>query len=66
MGEPQDGSLVILGERRRGRPRVEQPQERLSTRLPTPEYDRLVKLAQQREQSLSALVRDLLTISRRK
>lgn len=63
MSETQEGSLMILGERRRGRPRVEQPQERLSTRLPTPEYDRLVKLAQKRDQSLSSLVRDLLTIS---
>jgi hypothetical protein len=66
MSEAQNGSLLILGERRRGRPRVEEPQERLSTRIPTPEYDRLVKLAQKRDQSLSALVRDLLAISRRR
>lgn len=52
--------LLVIGPRRRGRPRVEAPQERLSTRLPLPVYDRLVKHATQHEKKLAALVRDVL------
>ncbi len=48
--------------RPRGRPRVETPLERVSTRLPTPEYDRLVRLANRRDQSVSSLIRQLLVL----
>lgn len=62
--EPSEDSLVIAVPRRRGRPRAEQQSLRVSAWIPTHEYDRLVKTANRRDQSVSALVRDLLTISR--
>lgn len=61
MDEP---SLVIL-DRRRGRPRADEPKTSISAWIPTQEYDRLVRTAQQQEKSLSALVRDLLAMARR-
>lgn len=60
MSEVTSESLVVAGPRRRGRPRVEAPQERLSTRLPLPVYDRLVKHASLQDKKLAALVRDVL------
>jgi hypothetical protein len=48
--------------RPRGRPRVDEPLERVSTRLPIPVYDRLVEIANQRETSVSMLVRQLLIL----
>ena len=53
--EPQTG-------RGRGRPRVQEPLERVSTRLPLPVYDRLCEIAHQRETSVSMLVRQLLVL----
>ena len=46
--------------RKRGRPRVPDPQERLSTRLPGQKYDLLVKEAARQDQSMSGLVRQIL------
>jgi len=66
MSESKEPSLMVLGDRRRGRPRVAEPRSTLSTWVPAREYDRLVKMANHREQSLSSLVRDLLSISRAK
>lgn len=51
--------------RDRGRPRAPDPGARLSTWVPVREYDRLVKLAKTRDQSLSSLVRDLLKLKLR-
>lgn len=51
--------------RPRGRPRVEEPGTTVTAWVRTKEYDRLVKMASTREQSLSSLVRDLLTLSKR-
>lgn len=48
--------------RPRGRPRVDEPLERVSTRLPVPVYDRLVTIANQRETSVSMLVRQLIVL----
>ena len=48
--------------RPRGRPRVDEPLERVSTRLPVHVYDRLVTIANSRETSVSMLVRQLLII----
>lgn len=61
MNEPK-GAMPIVERRGRGRPRVDEPFERLSTRVPLPTYDRLVKLANQRETSVSHLVRQLLIL----
>jgi hypothetical protein len=63
-GEPMqpqsvEPSLEILG-RKRGRPRVEQVQERVSTRLPVDNYDQLVKVARREDKSVSELVRQIL------
>jgi hypothetical protein len=60
MSEVSPNSLIVASPRRRGRPRVDEPQERLSTRLPLPVYDRLVKQAHQQDKKLAALVRDVL------
>lgn len=59
MSEPK---MLILERRGRGRPRVEEPKTSVSSWVEAKHYDQLVKLANQREQSVSALVRDLLTI----
>ena len=58
MNEPK----VRLTVRPRGRPRVEEPLERVSTRLPLPVYDQLVTIANQRETSVSMLVRQLIVL----
>lgn len=47
---------------RRGRPRVPAPVERLSTRIPPAEYDRLARLARREGMSLSALVRQVILV----
>jgi len=47
---------------RGGRPKAPEPSTKLSTWVSTRQYDQLVKLSKQREQSLSGLVRDLLTL----
>lgn len=47
-------------QRPRGRPRVADPQERISTRVPTEYYDRLNQLANRRGESMSQLVRSLI------
>lgn len=43
-----------------GRPRVAVPLEPVMTRLPMPQYDRLVEVAHHRDQTVSALVRQIL------
>lgn len=43
-----------------GRPRAEEPGTVLTAWVPTSEYDRLVKLAAARGDSLSKVVRDLI------
>lgn len=45
-----------------GRPRVAEPSTSVSAWVPNGTYDRLVRLANEREQSVSALVRDLLIL----
>lgn len=54
MDEPQ---------RRRGRPRVQDPLSRVSTRIPTRHHDRLIRLANRRGESVSATVRDVLLLT---
>lgn len=44
----------------RGRPKALEPGTSLSAWIPVSEYDRLVRLAKDREESLSALVREWL------
>ena len=58
MNEPK----VRLTVRPRGRPRVDAPLERVSTRLPVPVYDQLTTIAKQRETSVSMVVRQLLVL----
>jgi hypothetical protein len=52
----------VQSPRQRGRPRVEEPLERVSTRLPLGVYDQLVRAANQRETSVSMLVRQLIVM----
>lgn len=49
----------------RGRPKADEPGSTVSTWLRTGEHDKLVKLAQQQETSISALVRQLLALKLR-
>jgi hypothetical protein len=46
----------------RGRPRVEAPGATVSTWLPPDAHDRLIRLAQREEKTISALVRELLKL----
>lgn len=57
-------SLTIPGERRRpGRPRAEEPlDQRVTIRLPTHEYDRLIQLSQRQGEPVTSIVRSLLRI----
>jgi hypothetical protein len=48
----------------RGRPKAEEPGASITAWVPQSEYDRLCRLANQREESLSALVRELLKLKR--
>jgi hypothetical protein len=48
----------------RGRPKVEDPTTPITAWISTSEYDRLVRLANARGESLSGLVRDLLKLKR--
>lgn len=50
---------------RGGRPKAPEPGARVTTWVRSAEYDRLLRLAKAREQSLSGVVRDLLKLSRR-
>ncbi len=55
-----DESTGVMMPRPRGRPRVDEPLERISTRVPTAYYDRLNKIANKRGESMSQLVRSLI------
>jgi hypothetical protein len=58
-----DLPVVILPPRRpRGRPRATDPYAHLTTWVPTPVYDELVRRANARGDSVSGLVRTLLTL----
>jgi hypothetical protein len=46
----------------RGRPPAKDPLSYVGTRLPPAYHDRLIQLAKHQEKSVSALVRDLLTL----
>lgn len=52
----------VLPPRPRGRPRVNEPRASVSTWLPAGAHDRLIRLAQQQEQSISATIRQLLIL----
>lgn len=52
----------LEAQRGRGRPKASDPGISLCTRVPTSEYDRLVRMANQRETSVSALVRQMLVL----
>lgn len=52
----------FVTERRRGRPRAEQEMTTISTWIPASYHDRLIRLANKREQSVSSLVRQLLIL----
>lgn len=50
-----------MTERRKpGRPRSDEPKTTVSTWLPTKEHDRLIRLANERDQSVSQTVRQIL------
>jgi hypothetical protein len=55
MAKDQDDSP-----RPRGRPRAEEPLSPITTWVPTAMHDRLIKLANQKDEPLSATIRELL------
>lgn len=59
---PDEQSILIVSppRRHRGRPPAPEPGTTLSIWLPVSEYDRICKLAHQRDQTVSALVKSLL------
>lgn len=59
MSEPQ---LFIVGKRRGGRPRATEPRSSVSTWIPVSQHDQLVRLANQREVSVSTLVKSLIYV----
>jgi hypothetical protein len=67
MAEVTEDSMFVVGPRsgqttrRRGRPRTDAT-EPVMTRLPLPVYDQIVKTAHKRGESVSAVVRTLLTL----
>lgn len=59
MSDVSPESMSIVG-RRRGRPRVGAPKSTVSTRIPVEHHDHLVRLAKQRDVSVSCVVRALI------
>jgi predicted CopG family antitoxin len=45
-----------------GRPRVDPPGARVTTWIRSSDYDRLLKLAQQQDKSISGVIRELLKL----
>lgn len=61
MSEITEDSLLIGGgDRRRGRPRSADPQIAVLTRLPSQQYDRLIKMASRSDETVSSIVRRIL------
>lgn len=62
MSDRRQLDCLVDVERRRGRPRVSEPGTSVSTWLRPDEHDRLIKLANARETTVSSLVRSLLIL----
>lgn len=61
--DPVTSTKVLVSETRgRGRPRVTEPRAAVSTWLPAGAHDRLIELAKEQEQSISATIRQLLIL----
>jgi WhiB family redox-sensing transcriptional regulator len=54
--------VVVPRKRPRGRPRVDEPGSTITVYVKASDHDRLIRLAEQHEQSVSALVRTLLSL----
>jgi hypothetical protein len=52
--------------RKRGRPRVSEPRSSVSTWVPASYHDRLIKMAEQKDVSVSMLVRSMLMLQLKK
>jgi hypothetical protein len=62
MPAPEKVPVFFAEPRKRGRPRVEEPRSSVSTWVPASYHDRLIKMAEQKDVSVSMLVRSLLMI----
>lgn len=63
MSQVTEGSLFVTGSRPRGRPRTAQPRDqRVTIRLTSPEYDRLIDLSLRHGEPVTSIVRTLLRI----
>ncbi len=62
MNEITEDSLFVAGGPRRGRPKAKEPLGPVTVWLPASAHDRLIRLAKAQEQSISACVRQLLTV----
>ena len=66
MSEIGPESLFMAGSKRRGRPKAEEPLSTVSTRLTIAQHDLLIRVANQREQSVSATLRQIIDRSLRR
>lgn len=71
MPEPREPEKTLpvyfAGPKRpRGRPRVEEPRASVSTWLPASYHDRLIKMANNRNESVSSLVKSMLMLQLRR
>lgn len=55
MSEPQH-QIIVLEPRRRGRPRASEQRMRVSTWMPVQKFDRLSRIANEKDISVSALI----------
>ncbi len=62
MSDGMSAPMLIFPERRRGRPRSSEPGATVCTWLPPDAHDKLIRIANRREKSVSALVRELLIL----
>lgn len=60
MDERQKNLTPVIG--RRGRPRADVQCSPVSTRLPTPLHDKLIDMANQRQMSVSGLLRQIVIV----
>jgi hypothetical protein len=66
MPTPEKVPVFFAEPKKRGRPRVSEPRSWVSTRLPVSYHDRLIQMANEKDVSVSMLVRSLLMLQLRK
>lgn len=65
MSEVRPESMMVISRRPRGRPRVAERGSAVMTWLKSRQHDFVVRLADERSTSVSAVIRDLVDIAQR-